>query len=90
MQYAVTLTPDTNGTYLIKCRDFPELTSCGTSVEDCCKEGLDALETCFMMYIDCRRPIPAPTLAQDGEQRISVPLKVAMKVALYNEMLAKG
>lgn len=90
MQYAVTLTPDTNGTYLIKCRDFPELTSCGIDVADCLKEGLDAIETCFMMYMDCRRPIPAPTPAQDGEEVIFVPTKVATKVALYNEMLAQG
>lgn len=90
MQYAITLTPDTNGTFLIQCRDFSELASAADSFEEAFNEGLDALETCFMMYMDCRRPIPAPTPAQDGEQLIDVPIKVAMKVALYNEMLAQG
>lgn len=90
MQYAVTLTPDTNDTFMVKCRDFPELVSCGDHVDDALKEALDAIETCFIMYMDDRRPIPAPTPAQAGEHLVYVPIKVATKIALYNEMLTQG
>lgn len=89
MNYALRLEPEDGG-YVITSRDFPELTSEADSFEEALSEGLDALETCFMMYMDCRRPIPAPTPAQDGEEVIFVPTKVATKVALYNEMLAQG
>lgn len=90
MQYAVTLTPDTNNTYMVKCRDLPELISCGDSIEDALKEALDAIETCFMMYMDDRRSIPTPTAIQANEHLVYVPIKVATKVVLYNEMLSQG
>lgn len=90
MQYAVTLTPDTNNTYMVRCRDLPELISCGDNIEDALKEALDAVETCFIMYMDDRRPIPTPTATQADEYSVYVPIKVATKVVLYNEMLSQG
>lgn len=89
MQYAVQIVPD-SGCYLVSCRDFPELNSVGDTEAEALREALDAIETCFMMYMDDRRAIPVPSAAQADEHLVYVPIKVATKVALYNEMLAQG
>ena len=42
------------------------------------------------MYMDDRRSIPKPTAIQANEHLVYVPIKVATKVVLYNEMLSQG
>lgn len=89
MQYIVTLEPDTNGSYLVLCPDIPEMVSVGNTVEDALKEALDGLETAFMIYMDDRRAIPMPTQAKEGDYTVRIPVKVAAKVLLFNEMIAQ-
>lgn len=89
MEYIVTLEPDTNGSYLVLCTDIPEFVSVGDTVEDALKEALDGLETAFMIYMDERRAIPIPTAAKAGDYTVRIPVKVAAKVLLFNEMIAQ-
>lgn len=89
MQYIVTLEHDTNGSYLVLCPDIPEMVSVGDTVEDALKEALDGLETAFMIYMDERRAIPMPTPAKEGDYTVRIPVKVAAKVLLFNEMIAQ-
>lgn len=89
MQYAVQVILD--GTHhLVSCRDFPELNAFGESKAEALLEALDAIETCFMMYMDDRRTIPEPSAAQSGDDLVYVPIQVASKVMLYNEMLKQS
>lgn len=90
MQYPITLTRDTDDSYMVQCRDIPEALSVGYSVEEALKEALNGIETAFMIYMDERRPIPAPSEALEGEYLVRLPVRDAAKVALYNEMMAQG
>lgn len=89
MEYVVTLTADTNDTYWVQCPDIPEMNSVGDSVEEALKEALDGLETAFIIYMEQRRKIPMPTAANAGDYTVRIPVKVAAKVLLFNEMLAQ-
>ena len=89
MEYIVTLEPDTNGSYLVLCPDIPEMVSVGNTVDEALKEALDGLETAFMIYMDDRRAIPMPTAAKAGDYTVRIPVKVAAKVLLFNEMIAQ-
>lgn len=88
MQYSITLLKDTTG-YLLISRDFPELTSVAETLEQVQQEALDALETVFMLYMEDRRAIPAPSAVQADEVLVNLPVRTAVKVALYNEMLVQ-
>ena len=89
MEYVVTLERDTNSSYWVRCPDIPEMNSVGDTVEDALKEALDGLETAFTIYMDQRRTIPMPTPAKAGEYTVRIPVKVAAKVLLFNEMIAQ-
>ena len=89
MEYIVTLEPDTNGSYLVLCPDIPEMVSVGNTVDEALKEALDGLETAFLIYMDDRRAIPMPTAAKAGDYTVRIPVKVAAKVLLFNEMIAQ-
>ena len=90
MEYVVTLERDTNDTYWVRCPDIPEMNSVGETVDDALKEALDGLETAFSIYIDMRSVIQAPRPAKDGDYIVRLPIKVAAKVLLFNEMMAQG
>jgi antitoxin HicB len=86
MKYALEITQDTNGTYLVICPDLPEVLSVGDSIEDALVQAVDAIETAFIIYMDDKRMIPLPTTL--GQYNVSIRVLVQAKVALYNLMLA--
>lgn len=87
MQYAITLTKDTNDSYMVQCRDLPELNSVGYSIEEALKEAVDGIETVLMIYMDEHRPMPLPSSAQEGEYLVTLPVEIIAKVKLHNETL---
>lgn len=87
MEYAVQIVREGDA-FVVTCRDLPELNSVGYSFEEAKKEALDGIETTLMIYyIDGKKAIPLPSEALEGEQKIRLPIQVAVKIALYNEML---
>ncbi|UYZ74522.1 type II toxin-antitoxin system HicB family antitoxin [Moraxella bovis] len=90
MYYPATFTPDTNDTFLVAFRDIPEAVGVGETFEIAYQSALDGLETAFSIYMDERKPIPAPSELSDGEHAIYLPVAVQTKLALYHEMLAQG
>ena len=42
--YPIELTKDSNGTFLVTCRDWPEVTTFGVDRGDASKRALDAIE----------------------------------------------
>ncbi|WP_038342987.1 hypothetical protein [Acinetobacter sp. A47] len=90
MKYLLTLIQEGNY-FLVSSQDIPELNSVGESVEDALKEALDGIESAFMIYMEDRIPIPLPSARpKEGEYFVTLPLLVAAKVYLYNEMLAQN
>lgn len=86
MKYAVKIVQEGDA-FLVSARDLPELNSVGYSLEEALSEALDGIETVFMLYMDDRKAIPLPSDQEDGEYLVHVPVLVASKIYLYNEML---
>lgn len=90
MYYPATFTSDTNGTFLVEFRDVPEAVGVGETFEEAYQSAIDGLETAFGIYMEERKPVPAPSELQDGEHAIHLPVLAQTKLALYHEMLNQG
>jgi len=86
LNYPVTLTPDSNGTYLVGFPDFPEANSVGENTAEALANAVDALESVLSMYFDERRPVPLPSPSIAGDAFVSLPALGTAKVLLWNEM----
>lgn len=87
MNYAITLTPDDNGTVLVSFPDFPEAHTFGADEADAKRRAIDALETVIMAYMKDRRTIPAAT--RRTTHIVRLPATMAAKVMLYTAMLER-
>ncbi|MDH2999499.1 antitoxin [Chelonobacter oris] len=76
--------------YSVTFRDIPEAITCGDDLDDALFMAKDALLTAMDFYFEDRRAVPPPSLAQDGEYLIELPLSVSAKVLLLNEMVAQN
>lgn len=83
------VTPDTNNSYIVQCRDLPELNSVGYSIEKALKEAVDGIETVLMIYIDEYRSMPVPSPVQEDEYLVALPVETVekIKIKLHNQML---
>ncbi|ATU46282.1 antitoxin [Acinetobacter junii] len=87
MKYAVQIVREDDA-FVVSCRDLPQLNSVGYSLDEALTEALDGIETALMIYyMDGKKAIPLPSEALEGEHLIRLPAQVAVKIALYNEML---
>lgn len=89
LNYPVTLTPDTNGSYLVGFPDFPEANSVGDDEADALRNAVDALETALDIYFEQRRPVPLPSEPAEGQRVVALPALDTAKVLLWNEMHAQ-
>jgi antitoxin HicB len=87
LSYPINLEPDDNGTLLVTSRDIPEMAAVGESVEDALVQALDAFEAAFEIYFAEKRVIPKPSKAKRGQPVVTLPVLVASKVLLANEMI---
>ena len=88
MRYAVTLTPDDNGTILATAPDIPEAMTFGEDREDALARARDAIETALMGAIAAREDIPAPKAK--GRHYVALPALSAAKIELYLAMREAG
>jgi antitoxin HicB len=88
-QYPVTLTPDSNGTFLVTFPDVPEANSVGDDEEEALLNALDALKSALEIYFDEKRPIPLPSKPKKGQPAVTLPALETSKVLLWNEMLTQ-
>ena len=86
MRYAVTLTPDDNGTWLVSVPDLPEALTFGEDREEALARAADAIETALMGAIAAREDIADPKAV--GELSVALPALSAAKIALYQAMRA--
>jgi antitoxin HicB len=88
MKYPALFTPDTGG-YVVTFRDIPEAITQGDDDDDAMFMARDVLREAMSIYFDEKRPVPMPSKPQQGERLVDLPISVAAKVLLLNEMLAQ-
>ena len=81
--YAVTLTLENEGGYVVTCRDLPEVITQGETIQDALNEAKDALDEAFALRIDDGLEIPAPSSVLAGEYLASPPVEIQIKAFLY-------
>ena len=90
MQYPARLKAQAEGGYIVTFPDIPEAITQGEDVEDALMHAAEALESTLDFYFEHRRPIPAPSKPKRGHKLVELPVSVAAKVLLLNEMLRQG
>lgn len=91
MQYPASFEPDTEaGGYVVTFRDIPEAATQGDDDAEAMAMAEEVLISAIEFYLEQKRPVPAPSKAKRGERFVSIPVGVAAKVLLLNEMLAQG
>lgn len=90
MFYPASFKPDPSGGYVVTFRDIPEAISQGDDEKEAFDMATDALMTAMDFYFDDQRCVPLPSKPQRGERLIGLPLSIAAKVLLLNEMLAQN
>ena len=87
MHFPVHLEPAEEGGFVVTFPDIPEAITEGEDVEDALVHAADALESALEFYFEARRPVPAPSKPKRGQRVVELPVSVAAKVLLLNEML---
>lgn len=90
LTYPLTLTPDTNGTFLVQFPDIPEAITVAEDETEALVNGLEALEAAIEIYFDEKRVVPRPSKAKRGQLSVTLPALVTAKVLLANEMISQG
>jgi antitoxin HicB len=67
--------------------DIPEAITQGSSRAEALEMAKEALEVSMDFYFADQRPVPPPSLPKRGQAVVELPLSVAAKVLLLNEML---
>jgi antitoxin HicB len=88
--YPVSLNPAEEGGYVVMFRDLPEAITQGESLEESLVEASDCLAEAIAARIDDERQIPEPSEIRAGEYRVAVPLRIALKAALYSALKESG
>jgi antitoxin HicB len=81
--YPVTLTPDTDGGFVVTFRDWPEAITQGETRDQALEEAADCLEEAVAARIDDRGEIPLPSSPMADDATVAVPITTALKAALY-------
>lgn len=90
LNYPVTLTKDSNGTFLVEVVDLPEANSVGDDEDEALLNAVEAIETALEIYFDERRPVPTPSKARKGQPTVGLSALEEAKVLLWNEMHAQN
>jgi len=67
--------------------DIPEAHTCGVNRAEALAMAKEALEVSMVFYFEDHRPVPLPSQPKRGQAIVELPLSVAAKVLLLNEML---
>jgi antitoxin HicB len=88
LSYPVVLTPDKeDGGFVVTFPDIPEALTQGETVEEALAMAAEALESAMDFYFDARRTVPMPSAPKRRQHVVELPLSVAAKILLLNEMI---
>ncbi|MDR2726476.1 MAG: type II toxin-antitoxin system HicB family antitoxin [Deltaproteobacteria bacterium] len=88
-EYAVTLTADDNGTWLVACGVLPEVTTYGDTPEEALKNAVLAIEEALAGRMAEGRELPLPE-PEAGAFMVRLSVQAALKAALYRAMHREG
>jgi antitoxin HicB len=88
-EYAVTLSPDDNGTWLVACAVLPEVTTFGDTREEALNNAALAIEEALAARMAGQRDLPLPK-PEEGAFPVRLPVQAALKTALYRAMRREG
>lgn len=89
MKYALRIEPD-GADFLATFRDIPEAVTGGKTFDETLELAQDALVTAMDFYFEDKRVVPAPTKPLEGELVVDLPVSLAAKVLLLNEMVEQN
>jgi len=87
--YRITIEPDDNDTFLVRCPQLPIVLSYGENEEAAAAHAVDAIETALASMIDDGEDIPRPDSGTEGVF-VALPLQTTLKVNLYWALRAAG
>ena len=91
LNYPAKFEPDKDsGGFVVTLRDIPEAITQGDTIEEAREAAVDALVTAMDFYFEDSRAVPAASKAKKGEEVVELPLSVAAKVLLLNEMVRQN
>jgi antitoxin HicB len=85
MRYPVKMRRD-GKFFLVTFPDIPEAITQGESEEEAMKAAKDALGTALDFYFEAGRIVPSPSAPRRGYRYVELPVSLAAKVLLLNEM----
>lgn len=88
LNYPAKFEPDKEaGGFVVTFRDVPEAITQADTLEEAQQAAVDALVTAMDFYFEDAREVPSPSKAKKGEELVQLPLSVAGKVLLLNELV---
>ncbi len=87
LAYPIRLNKDDNGTYLVTCPDFPEVTTFGNTRNKALEYARHAIEEAVEARIADREEIPTPS---NGRCKVALSTQATLTVFLSNIMLNKN
>lgn len=88
LTYHYTMTPDDNGTLLIRFPDVPEAAAVAETEAEAQSQAAEGLEAALQMYVDARRPIPSVSF--DSGEPAALGASATAKLLLADEMVRQG
>lgn len=88
LTYPAKFEPDSGG-FVVTFRDVPEAITQADTIEEARQAAVDALVTAMDFYFEESRAVPVPSKARKGEELVELPLSVAGKVLLLNELVTQ-
>ena len=88
-EYAVTLAPDDNDTWMVACGALPEVTTFGDTREEALKNAALAIEEALAARMALGADLPMPD-REEGAFLVRLSVQAALKVALYRAMRREG
>jgi len=94
LTYLLETTPDDNGTLLVTCPVFPEVTTFGEDDAQARHNALAAIEEAIAARIDDGEPIPRPAgeaaIKRHKGLSVKLPMMTSLKALLYMALLESG
>jgi antitoxin HicB len=94
MAYLIQTAPDDNGTMLVTCKAFPEVTTFGANDREVLDNARAAIEEAIAARISDGDPLPLRTTDSDRKRRkgvwVKLPLLTSLKAQLYMAMREAG
>jgi antitoxin HicB len=95
LAYSIKIVPDDNGTLLVTCPAFPEVTTFGESRTEAQHAALNAIEEAIAARISYGEPLPPPVPAAENSLGrnsllVKLPAMTSLKAQLYIALRESG